>query len=370
MDAHHFLKLLRSWQHGSISRRDFLGRSGLGVAAAVLASQLPTARAQSAGSLLLETWPHYHSPATLEQFQQSHGVKVLQAVSGSNEEMLAKVRAQPGEVDVLVATNYVIGSYAAQRLIEPLNLARLPNFDPAAYDGRMLAQGQLASTFYGVPKNWGTTGMLYNAQRLAQGPATWKAFWQLAQTRADRRAVVHDYPLTAIGNALKACGFSFNSLEPAELDQAEALMLQTKPHLLAITSDTQPLLRAGDAWLAMAWTGDAQLLHRENPAMAYVLGREGGEIWTDFYCIARASQNKDAAYALIDYLLTPAHNKQDVLEVGYPCGDRRVDALLPPELLRDPIMYPAAEALSPLEYGAAATLTSPRRAEIMARFKA
>jgi spermidine/putrescine transport system substrate-binding protein len=39
-------------------------------------------------------------------------------------------------------------------------------------------------------------------------------------------------------------------------------------------------------------------------------------------------------------------------------------------MLEDPIMYPAKELLDPLEFGAAATLTSPLRAEVMARFKA
>ncbi|MBD1550769.1 ABC transporter substrate-binding protein [Pseudomonas typographi] len=369
MDANTFLKLMRSWQNGSMSRRDFLGRSGLGVAAAILAANLPRAQA-APGQLRLETWPNYHSAANLEHFQQSHGVKVVLDVSGSNEEMLGKARDAAGQVDLLVATNYVIASYAAQRLIEPLDLARLPNFDPGSYDARMLAQGKVGSTVYGVPKNWGTTGMVYNARRLAAKPESWKDFWALAKTEGHRRTLVHDYPLTTIGNALKACGFSFNSLAPAELAQAEAVLMDAKPHLLAITSDIQPLLQSGQAWLAMAWTGDATLLHRGDPAMTYVLGSEGGEIWTDFYCIARGSPNKNAAYALIDYVLTPATNKREVLEVGYPCGDRRVDPLLPTELLNDPIMYPAAEALSPLEYGAAATLTSPRRAEIMARLKA
>lgn len=369
MDANTFLKLLHRWQRGSLTRRDFLRHSGLGMATAVLAANLPRAHA-APGQVLLETWPNYHSRANLEQFQRAHGAQVVEDVSGSNEEMLAKVRDAAGQADVLVATNYVIGSYAAQRLIEPLDLARLPSFDPASYDGRMLAQGQLGNTVYGVPKNWGTTGMIYNARYLPDAPVGWRDFWALAKTTAHRRAVVHDYPLTAIGNALKACGFSFNSVEQAELDQAEALLLESKPHLLAITSDIQPLLRSGQAWLSMAWTGDATVLRRADPALAYVLGREGGEIWTDFFCIARASQNKAAAYALVDFLLTPANNQREVLEVGYPCGDRRVDALLPAQWLNDPVMYPAAEALSPLEYGAAATLTSPRRAEIMARFKA
>ncbi len=54
---------------------------------------------------------------------------------------------------------------------------------------------------------------------------------------------------------------------------------------------------------------------------------------------------------------------------GYPVADKRVIELLPKEIISDPILYPAAELLAPLEFGAAATLTNPARAEIMARFK-
>jgi spermidine/putrescine transport system substrate-binding protein len=119
----------------------------------------------------------------------------------------------------------------------------------------------------------------------------------------------------------------------------------------------------------MSWTGDASQLHRDIPTMQYVLGKEGGELWSDFFAIPKGAEHKDAAYAFINYLLDPQHNKLEVLAHGYPSGDKRVDALLPPEMLNDPIMYPAAEQLSPLEFGAAATLTSPLRAELMARFK-
>ncbi|UFH50045.1 ABC transporter substrate-binding protein [Pseudomonas sp. KNUC1026] len=372
MDAHFFLKLLRSCQRGSISRRTFLGRTGLGLATAVLAAQARPvlARPDLGDRLVVATWPHYYSQENLDHFQQATGVKVTLDISGSNEEMLAKLRDNTLGIDVLVGTNYVIPSYAGQRLIEPLDLSRVPAFDASAYDGRMLAQGQVGKTTYALPKNWGTTGMLYNADKLRKGPRSWREFWHMARTRADRRTLVHDYQLTAIGNALKACGFSFNSLVPQELEKAEALMMQTRPHLLAVTSDTQPMMQGGEAWLSMAWTGDARLLRRDNSAFTYVLGEEGGELWTDFFAINRASTRKDAAYALVDYLLTPAQNVREVMAHGFPSGDKRVDALLPADMLQDPVLYPAAEALSLLEYGAAATLTSPLRAEIMARFRA
>ena len=56
--------------------------------------------------------------------------------------------------------------------------------------------------------------------------------------------------------------------------------------------------------------------------------------------------------------------------MAIPPPTRAPNALVPKEMLENPILYPAAEALSPLEFGAAATLTNPLRAEIMARFKA
>ena len=378
MDQKTFIKNLRSWQNGSISRRDFLGRTGLGVAAAVVASNMPGLLMSSAQAgeqklssdrLALATWPNYHSQENLDDFGKTSGARVSMSVFGSNEEMLAKLQAGGSGWDVLVPTNYTISTYVGLGLIEPLDLARLPNFDASAFQQKFMAQGTVDGKVYAVPKNWGTTGMLYDSEKLKDGPASWKAFWAAAQGPASGRTMVHDYQLTAIGNALKSFGYSFNSLDPKELADAEKLLIEVKPHLFAINSDIQPSMRSGDAWLAMSWTGDASQLHRDLPQMQYELGKEGGELWSDFFAIPKSSEHKDAAYAFINYLLDPQHNKLEVLSHGYPSGDKRVDALLPVALLVDPIMYPAAEALSPLEFGAAATLTSPARAELMARFK-
>lgn len=184
------------------------------------------------------------------------------------------------------------------------------------------------------------------------------------------RAIVHDYQLTAIGNALKYFGYSFNSVDPNELAEAEKLMIDSKPHLFAVTSDYQPGMRSGDAWLSMCWTGDAVQLQRDIPTMQYVLGKEGGEIWSDFYAIPKGAPHLAAAYAFLNFMQDPAVNAKEGIAHGYPLIDSRAIDLLPDDLKSSPILYPAAELMSPLEFGAATTLTSPARAELMARFKA
>ena len=152
--------------------------------------------------------------------------------------------------------------------------------------------------------------------------------------------------------------------------EAEALLIEVKPHLFAITSDYQPAMRNGDAWLTMCWTGDAKQLNRDIPEIHYALGKEGGEIWSDFYTIPTSAPNREGAYALLNYLLDPQVNAKEAMFHGYPVPDARVEALMSDEMRNDPILHPAADLLSALEFGAAVTLTDPNRAEIMARFKA
>ncbi|MEH6361333.1 MAG: extracellular solute-binding protein, partial [Amylibacter sp.] len=198
---------------------------------------------------------------------------------------------------------------------------------------------------------------------------SWKEFFDISMDSFSGRTMVHDYQLTTIGNALKYFGYSFNSVDEAELADAEKLLIDVKPHLFAISSDYQPSMRNGDAWLTMCWSGDGKQLNTDIPEIAYVLGAEGGEIWSDYYAIPKGAPHMDAAYALINYLLDPAVNAKEVLAHGYPTADANTFALLPESLRNDPILFPAQEMLSPLEFGAAQTLTDPNRAELMARFK-
>jgi spermidine/putrescine transport system substrate-binding protein len=284
--------------------------------------------------------------------------------------MLAKLQAGASGWSLFVPTNYTISTYRKLGIIEPLDMSRLPAYSGATEDKRFTAEGTIDGTIYAVPKNWGTTGFSVNTQKLTKPMSSWKEFWDTAMAVGDNRVLVHDYQLTAIGNALKYYGFSFNSLKPEEMAKAEELLLKVKPHLYGISSDYQPPMRAGDAWMTMCWTNDGAQLARDLPYIKYNLGKEGGEIWTDFYAVPKDAPNKPAGYALLNYLMTPENAVKEHLANGAPCTDSRVNALLPKEFLSNPILYPAADLLAPLEFGAAATLTSPDRAELMARFKA
>jgi len=373
-----FLAALRRWRQGSISRRHFLGATGLGAATASLAAAMPElavprrAEAAAAGTILrLATWANYHNPKNFEAFAAETGIAIETEIFTSDDEMLAHLRSGGTGWDVIVAGDCRIRAYVESGLLEPLEIALIPSYQPQHYvDLSYAAPGVVSGRVYGVQKNWGTTGFCVDTSEVSDPMAGWKDFWNLARGKLSRRVTVGAEPLALIGSALKFYGYSFASNDEKELAEAELLLLDVKGHLLAVTDNPEPALRSGEAAVAMAGTGDAKRLHKDIPTIAYVIGREGGQVWGDYYATPRGAPHRTAGHALIDFLLTPVHNRDEVLTHGYAVADERVLALLPPEILADPIMFPAPGLLQPLEFAAAASLTNPRRAQIMERFLA
>jgi spermidine/putrescine transport system substrate-binding protein len=365
----------RRYQNGSVTRRHFMGVTGLGTAVAVLGTAMPSlmpkpAHAGSLGDrLIFSTWPNYHNPVNIENFTADTGVNIQINAFGSNEEMLAKLQAGATGWDVFVPTNYTITTYVELGLIQELDLSLIPNFDAASQNPVFAGPATVNGKVYAVPKNWGTTGFVVNTKQITSGPKSWKDFFDVTMGAGSGHTIVHDYQLTTIGAAMCAFGFSFNSIVPEELDKAEKLLIDAKPHLFSITSDYQPGMRSGDAWMSICWTGDGKQLNTDLPEMEYVVASDGGELWSDFYAIPSDAPHLTAAYAFINYMQDPYIQARDFAVHGYPTSDSRVDAMLPADTINDPILYPAKELMDGLEFGAAKTLTDPGRAEVMARFK-
>ncbi|MGH6927976.1 MAG: twin-arginine translocation signal domain-containing protein, partial [Dongiaceae bacterium] len=94
-----FIHQLWRYKNGSISRRHFLGTTGLGMATAVLASAMPGLKPRRAfagdigDKVGLCTWPSYHDENNFKAFKEATGADVEVTTFGSNEEMMAKLQA-------------------------------------------------------------------------------------------------------------------------------------------------------------------------------------------------------------------------------------------------------------------------------------
>ena len=274
LSADQFMNELYRYRKGSVTRRHFLGVTGLGAwPTAVRAGAVPALRPRKAYAALAGNADRCRHVAQLPQlrpiFDQLHqeirACRSSVTIFGSNEEMLAKLQA--GSAPAGMSSCPPTTPFRPARQARPHRPARsgemLPNYDPSAHDPRFTRRlAPSTAVVYAVPKDWGTTGYIVNTNNgELRADQLEGVLGHDPEPSCSGRVTVHDYQLTTIGNALKYFGYSFNSVDPKELAEAEKLLLAAKPHLFA----HHLRLSAGDAqWrcrgMAMCWTGDATQL--------------------------------------------------------------------------------------------------------------
>ena len=363
-----------------ISRRRFLAGSAVGVGGLALAACAPTpagtvapstgGSGQLGDTLNIATWPNYHSQEVLDAFTQATGVAINVGVYGSTEEMEAKLRAGNSGIDVVVPSNYAIEGWVKDSLIEAIDYTKLPNFKREDWNARFMDQAFDKGNTHSIPKNWGTTGIASWKSKVTEPVTSWKTFFEVAGTKYANKTLIVDHQISSFGSAAVAMGFSLNTIDPAEMQQVEAMLIALKPKLYAISSDVQPPLRNQDTWLSVAWTGDGVQVVRDNEDAQYIVAEDGGELWIDSYTVAADAPHRDAAYAFLDYILQPDQAAAETEFCLFPHANDKATALLPAEIRDNQVIYPPSDSLTKLEYAVNATYNSAERAEAWARIKA
>ncbi|NOY56382.1 MAG: spermidine/putrescine ABC transporter substrate-binding protein [Actinobacteria bacterium] len=319
-------------------------------------------------TLNIATWPNYHDPETIKRFTAETGVNVNISVFGSTEEMEALLRAGNSGMDIVVPTHYAVPGWIADGLIEPLDYAKMGNPDLSGWNPLFIDQPFDPGNRYSIPKNWGTTGIIYSPA-VGDPVTSWSEFFDRAKTDLDGRAVIVDHQISTIGSAAVAMGYDLNTTDPDELAKIEAMLVELKPHLWAITSDVQPAIRNGDSWVSMAWTGDGVQVVRDNPDFVYVIPDDGGELWVDNWTVAADAPHRDAAYAFLEFILRPENSAADTAFILFPHANPAVLPFLPADVANNPVIYPDQEAISRMTLSSAEAYNSEARAEMWARVK-
>ena len=384
-----------------VNRRSFLAASGLlGVSAALAAcapassaTATPSAAAPTAGTpttaptvpataaptaapveseLWMLNWSNYVAPENMEAFKTEFRVKSFQYdIFASDDELQAKLAAGATGYDITAPTALFLPQMIEQGYIQKLDFSRIPNFK--YIDPLLLSQKWDPTNEYHIPKDFGTTGILYRSKLVKEPLTSWREFYDLAKGKYSGKVVVVDSVLDVLPMPLKMLGYSLNSVDPKELAEAKALLMDLAPHILAIDSDTyQDKLTTEEAVMALGWTGPLAAM-RENPDTAdirYVLPSEGTLFWMDGWVLMADAPHPNAAYAWFDFIERPDRQAADSIYVGYGTPNVEAKKLMPPEMLNDPAIYPPADVMAKLEGADPATANQPERVAIWAEFKA
>jgi spermidine/putrescine transport system substrate-binding protein len=295
-----------------ISRGDFLRTMGVGAVAgstlSVLACQ-PNTTAQSSGgggsgpeekALNLYNWSDYVAKSTIPEFQKQTGIQVTQDFFSSNEELLAKLQAGGTGYDVIVPSDYMVSIMVKSDILEPLDMSKIPNFKNVGKNFKGLPYDP--TNKYTVPYQWGTTGILYNQKKLGTLEPSWDPMWDPANR--GKIGMLNDERETP-GAALYKLGYSVNSKNKEQLDEAEAELKKQKPLLRGYFDSTQnrPSVINGDLLLGHVFSGDAFLALSQDDDLDYIIPEPAATRWTDNMAIPKGAEHPDNAHKFINYIL-------------------------------------------------------------------
>jgi spermidine/putrescine transport system substrate-binding protein len=346
-----------------LTRRGFMSLAALGAAGAVTAgTQLAASAAstmntmeavakaslKSAGkytkSLYLYTWGQYDNPTTFTAWNKGSGINIQIGSYNSNEAMIAKLELAKGTAgyDIIVPTGGYIPEMAAKGLLVPLDKSLIPNFknlDPA-----LLNFPWDRGNKYSIPKDFGTTGYIYDTTVIKKNLTTWLDFVQAAALpQVAGRVSVLDDPDDVIAIALWNEGVDWNTTNTAKLRAANNWLIKNlAPHVNNLDSypgGTGGLVN-GTYVLSQAWNGDArQALLKDPKRFKWVVPFPKSEIWVDTWAIAKGAHNYHTAHAFLNFILDPTVSSNEMQYTGYNTAVKNVKSYLPKNLPQSDVIF-------------------------------
>jgi len=335
-----------------------------GFAQSDMPADLLDAVANESGQINIFNWSDYIDEQTIPDFEREFGIKVNYTTYEDNDEMIAAIKADPGQFDISVPTQDAMFRMRRQNLLESINRSWLSNIDNLDVEFRNPVWDP--DNEHSIGWQWGTTGFAYNAALIDDPRADgWQILFDGAPDYDGRLTMLNERE-EFIGAALKFLGFSLNTNELAEIEQVRPILLAQKPHVRAyIGAEVKPLLITEDVWLAHLWSGDtfqAQCPEEGgNENLEYVIPKQGGEIWVDVMVIPKDAPNPASAHLWMNYILRPQVGAQLSNYVFYATPNAASLPMLDKELLENPAVFPDAQVRQRLEFKLARTNEAARQ---------
>ena len=195
---------------------------------------------QTDGDLNLYNWAEYIDPELKTQFEEEFGVTVNEDNYDSNEQMQPIISQGNSGYDLIVPSDYMVSILIEGGDIAPINRSAVPNLSNLADEFASGLPFDPDAT-YSVPYQWGTTGLGVDLSVVGEDvPQTWGLIFDAdlaAEYGLEGAMTILNDPRETMGAALKYLGYSLNTTDQGQLDEAKAIVADATSRVAAYESD-------------------------------------------------------------------------------------------------------------------------------------
>lgn len=345
--------------HHNNKNRKLLRRIAAGaVACVLLVTLIVTGRSVKSDRVVnVCSWGEYIDENLITRFEEETGIRVNYQTAESNEALYSLIKMGGADFDVIVPSDYMIARLIEEDMLAELDYDNIPNFDLIDDTYKHLSYDP--ENKYTVPYTWGALGIIYNTAMVSEPITSWSAMFD---PQYAGQVLMINNSRDAIGAALLSLGYSLNTTDESQLEEAFNLIKQAKDngvYQAFVMDEVFGKMEGGNAAIAMYYAGDYLTMLENNEDLAFVIPEEGSNWFVDAMCVLKSSQHKDEAeewinfiastdanLANMDYIWYASPNAEALEE--YPAYYQEVnDEELDPELYE--IMAPSEETLARCE---------------------
>lgn len=273
--------------------------------------------------LHLYNWGEYMGENLIADFEEQTGATVKVDYFDSNEQMYIRV-ANGESFDVLVPSDYMIQRLMEEDLLQPLDKSKLSNLDLLSDD--VMGLDYDPENEYSVPYFWGTVGIVYDKTKVSEEDLEKEGYNIFLDTKYKGDIYLYDSERDSFMMALKALGYSMNTDNEDELNEAYEWLLQCvqtmEPEI--VTDEIIDNMAQGRKALGLIYSGDATYVMSENENMGFYMPETGTNLWSDAMVIPKNAENPELAHAFIDYVCTYEAAMDNSSFVGYTSPNEEV----------------------------------------------
>jgi len=286
--------------------------------------------AASAAEVHVLNWKGYGAdePWAIAAFEKATGNKVVNDFFNSEQEMLTKIRTNPGLYDVVMINAAFNDQAMSEKLIQPIDVSKLPNYANISPDKAGSPMLDHDGKVYGVPWVWGLTALAINDKSFDKPPTSIAEMWDPAHKG---RVVIRDDAVEAVQFGAIATGQNINDIK--DMNAVKAKLTSLMPQIKTFWSsenDWNQMVASNQIDIGTYWSGSADRAktHFKLP-VSLVIPQEGAVAWLDAFSIPVGSKNVAGAEAFINYMIDPKFYVEWVTKVGAPvsANTKAVEAL-------------------------------------------
>ena len=293
-------------------------------------------------------WEDYIDESVLAQFEQETGIHVNYMRFTTNEDMIVQVEANPGAFDVCFPSDYIVERMLGKDMLAEIDYDKVPN---AQYIlANLRSPDYDPNNVHSLPYMWGTVGILYNTTMVEEPVDSWGILWD---SKYKSNVFMLDSFRDSMGVTLKYLGHSMNTRDIIALESCKDKLIEQKKNGIVKAyqvDETKDKMVAGEAALAVMWSGDAQYAIDLNPDLAYSIPSEGSNIWIDAMVIPKNAQNMDNALKFVDFLCRPDIAQKNCEAIWYSSPNSGAIELMGADYTDNPVMNPTDEEVARCEF--------------------